>query len=231
MRVLPRGIALACLLLGPAMADAQAGPTGPMEGCNALQPVTAAAGSGEQTIESVVQSLRGASYPELQRVDLRVKTFHSKSDFLRTRFSLPRFFLPLRMRYFVQVNPEMFQQQAPADGVCSIVAHELAHVVALSHGNRIRRLRLVKLISRGYTARFERGTDLAAIHRGYAEGLKSYRSWLYVHIPPDKVAEKRRNYFSPQEIERIEQRLLAKPELFELWSKRVPMNLQEIEAK
>jgi hypothetical protein len=230
MKMPAHAITFACLLLGPTVAYAGADPAGAMQGCNAAQQVTSAEGSGVRTIESVVQSLRSASYPELQRVDLRVKTFHSRSDYLRTRFSLSRFFLPVRMRYFVQVNPELFQQQVPSDGVCSILAHELVHVVALRHGNRVRRFGLVKLLSKGHTARFERGTDLEAIRRGYAEGLKSYRSWLYGHIPAGKVEEKRRNYFSPAEIDGVEERLRAQPDLYDYWRKQVPMNLGEIQA-
>ena len=100
---------------------------------------------------------------------------------------------------------------------------------SLSHGNRIRRLGLARLISKGSTAKFERRTDLDAIHRGYGDGLKSYRNWVYAHIPPDKLQQKHRNYFSPEEIENIQIRLHEHPELFAYWNKHVPLNLQEIQ--
>lgn len=182
----------------------------------------------QPALEKVVRDLRDHSFPELTHVDLRMRTFHSQADYFRTRFSLARFFSPLRMRYFVEVNPALFSQQAPSDGVCSVLAHELAHVVTLNHGNRIRRLGLMRLLSKSYTAQFERTTDFEAIHRGYGDGLKSYRTWVYAHIPPNKLQEKRRNYFSPEEIEKIQERLREHPELFFLWSKHAPGNLQEI---
>jgi hypothetical protein len=133
------------------------------------------------------------------------------------------------MRYFIDVNPSLFHGQAPAEGICAVLAHELAHVVSLSQGNRIRRFGLVRLLSHGYTAKFERGTDLEAIHRGYGDGLKSYRTWVYTHIPPEKLAEKRRNYFSPEEIAAIQVELQAQPELLVQWRRQVPENLAAIE--
>jgi hypothetical protein len=133
------------------------------------------------------------------------------------------------MRYFVDVNPALFQEQAPSDGVCAILAHELLHVVSLSRGNRIRRFGLVRLLSKRQTAKFERRADLEAIHRGYGDGLKKYRTWVYLHIPPAKIQEKRRNYFSPDEIAAIENKLLEQPDLFTYWKEHVPINLQAIQ--
>jgi hypothetical protein len=184
---------------------------------------------GIRATGTVLQSILDTSYPELTHVDLRVRSFRSQSDYFRTRFSLSRFLLPMRMRYFVDVNPALFQEQAPSEGVCAILAHELVHVVSLSRGNRIRRLGLVRLLSKGQTTKFERRADLEAIHRGYGDGLKSYREWVYVHIPPSKLQEKRRNYFSPEEIAAIEKKLLEQPDLFAYWSEHVPMNLRAIE--
>jgi hypothetical protein len=185
--------------------------------------------AGIRAVGAVIQELRGTSYPELVQVDLRVRSFRSQSDFFRTRFSLSRFLLPMRMRYFVDVNPALFQEQAPSDGVCAILAHELVHVVSLSRGNRIRRFGLVRLLSKRQTAKFERRADLEAIHRGYGDGLKKYRTWVYLHIPPAKIQEKRRNYFSPDEIAAIENKLLEQPDLFTYWKEHVPINLEAIQ--
>ena len=103
------------------------------------------------------------------------------------------------------------------------------HVLSLSHGNRIRRLGLVRLLSKAYISKFERRTDLEAIHRGYGDGLKSYRVWVYAHVPPNKLGEKRRNYFSPEEITAIQKGVQKHPDLFAYWSRHVPANLQGIQ--
>jgi hypothetical protein len=178
---------------------------------------------------TVIQEVRRTSFPDLVHIDLRVRSFRSQSDYFRTRFSLPRFLLLVRMRYFVDVNPGLFQEQAPSDEVCAILAHELVHVVSLSRGNRIRRFGLVRLLSEWQTAKFERRTDLEAIRRGYGDGLRSYRIWVYTHTPPHKLPEKRRNYFSPEEIGAIRVLLEKRPELFGYWNAHIPMSLQEIQ--
>ena len=181
------------------------------------------------TASAVIMDVRGASFSELAHIELRVRTFRSQSDYLRTRFSFSRFLLFMPMQYFVDVNPALFQEQAPSDGVCAILAHELVHIVSLSRGNRIRRFGLVRLLSKRQTAKFERRTDLEAIHRGYGDGLRSYRKWVYAHISPNKLQEKRRNYFSPEEIGAIQILLQERPELFGYWNGHVPMSLQEIQ--
>jgi hypothetical protein len=194
-----------------------------------IDPMPANGGIGLGVIDNLIHSLRNESFPQLANVDLGVRSFRSKSDYFRTRFRLSRFALFMRMRYYIEVNPALFQEQPPSDGVCAILAHELSHVVSLSRGNRLRRFSLVRLLSRRYTAKFERGTDLEAIHRGYGNGLKSYRVWVYAHVPPDKLEAKLRNYFSPDEIAAIQMKLQGHPELFSYWTKHVPENLEQIE--
>ena len=85
------------------------------------------------------------------------------------------------------------------------------------------------MLSKLQTAKFERRTDLDAIHRGYGDGLKSYREWVYAHIPSNKLPEKRRNYFSPEEIGAIQILLEKRPELIGYWTAHVPMSLLEIQ--
>ncbi len=224
-------IVLAGVFFATLFAQCQSRPASQVATC---LPTYRAVFTGRQANDAIgaaglmIREVKANSFPELMHVDLRVRAFHSQSDYFRTRFSLSRFLLLMRMRYFVDVNPALFQQQVPSDGVCAILAHELVHVVSLSRENRIRRLGLVGLLSKRRTMKFERGADLGAIHRGYADGLKSYRGWVYAHIPPRKLQEKLRNYFSPAEIAEIQKKLNDHPDLFAYWSKHVPMNLQEI---
>jgi hypothetical protein len=174
--------------------------------------------------------VRQASFPELSADSFQLREFRSSSDYFRTRFSLWRFFLPVPMRYTVQVNPRLFAEQAPVAGVCSILAHELAHVVALRHGNRIRRLGLVRLLGGKFSTRFERRTDIEAIQRGYAAGLKDYRRWVYAHIPARDLETKHRRYFTPEEIDAIERRLREESAALAYFRRHVPLNLAEIQA-
>jgi hypothetical protein len=181
-------------------------------------------------IRSVLGEIQTLAYPELARKEVRPRTFHSRSDYFKTGFNLWRFLLFQRMRYYVEVNPELFARNPPADGVCAILGHEMAHVADLSHGNRIRLFRLVRLLSSRYTVRFERRADLEAIRRGFGAGLIDYRSWVYNNIPPSKIEQKKRNYFSPQEITAILDLTRANPQLFDYWKRKVPLNESEIVA-
>jgi hypothetical protein len=236
-------IALAGIFLATLASQCQSEPATLIPGCPNPDQHPALAGhspvgdsnsESEQTdvaigaASAMILEVRGA-FPELSHIDLRVRTFRSHSDYLRTRFSVSHFLLFMPMQYFVEVNPALFQDQAPSDGVCAILAHELGHIVSRSRGNRIRRFSLVRLLSKLQTAKFERRTDLEAIHRGYGDGLKSYREWVYSHIPSNKLPEKRRNYLSPEEIGAIQILLEKRPELFGYWNAHVPMSLKEIQ--
>lgn len=171
----------------------------PAAGATFCEAVTAMSG-----MPDLVHRIQTASFPELSGRDVDVRPFHSASDYLRTRFSIPRFLLLLPMRYFVEVNPTAFVRNVPSGGLCAIVAHELVHITQMNRGNRIRILGFVRMLSRKYTAKLERATDREAIRRGYAPGLIAYRRWLYDNIPPSRVAAKRRDYLTPEEMEALQ---------------------------
>jgi len=177
----------------------------------------------------LIDKVIASSLPELEGSDIRVKMFRSRSDYFKARFGYPQYFFT-RMRYLVFVNPRVFEMQAPEEGVRAITAHELAHLVYFKRRNRARLAGLVRLASKRFTARFERWADLKAISLGYGEGLKEYRQWLYRNVPASKLAEKQRNYFSPDEIDALLSKARARPELFEYWLKNVPLNINQILA-
>jgi hypothetical protein len=60
--------------------------------------------------------------------------------------------------------------------------------------------------------------------------LIAYRTWLYDHIPLNKLAEKRRDYFSPEEIDAIVTAAAQNPDLFDYWLHHVPMDLADIQS-
>lgn len=178
----------------------------------------------------LIREIQAASYPELKDARIEVKTFRSDSDYFQSRFSFGRFFTGRRMRYTVYVNPQVYAKNCPETALRAIVAHELAHIRYYRQRNRFELVGLAQLAGKGFTARFERGADLEALARGYGEGLKQYRQWLYQNIPARKTAEKRRNYFSPEEIDALTTALQTQPSLLEYWRKHPPRNLAEIGA-
>jgi hypothetical protein len=173
-------------------------------------------------VRLIADEVIAASYPELRDTDIRIKLFRSESDYFRASFSFRRFFFHQKMRYYVLANPKLVERQAPENGVRAIIAHELGHILYFKRGNRVRLFGLVRLLSRDFTVHFEKWADLQAISRGYGAGLKEYREWLYLHIPAKKMAEKKRNYYSPEEIDRLASILQKHPEKLAGWLKDVP---------
>ncbi len=176
----------------------------------------------------IVGEIIEKSYPELKPAKIEIKLFQSDSNYFKSQFSIARFLTFQKISYVIFVNPEIFRRNAPENGIRAILAHELAHVLYYQRKNRFQLFGLAGLTSKNFTAKFERRADLEAIARGYGEGLKSYREWLYQNIPLKRVKAKQRDYFSPEEIDLMLGILQKKPEMIEVWRKRVPRSLKEI---
>jgi hypothetical protein len=168
------------------------------------------------------------SFPELKQAQIEIKPFQSESNYFKSQFSVSRFLTFQKLRYVIFVNSEVFLRNAPENGIRAILAHELAHILYYKRKNRFQLTGLAGLTDKSFTAKFERKADLEAIARGYGEGLKSYRKWLYENISLKSVGSKKRDYFSPDEIDLMLKILRQKPEMIEVWRKRVPRNLREI---
>jgi hypothetical protein len=194
--------------------------------------LVASAGAANGAVPASLQAnfnlVRQSTFPELANKVVRSRTFSSSSDYFRTRFSISRFLFLQRMHYFVDMNPRIAASGPSEESVCAILAHELVHIVGMSSGNRIHLLGLARLASGSYTARFERAADLEAIRRGYGPGLITYREWVYKNIPASALRQKKRNYFSPEEITEILRLSQADSSLFAYWKAHVPLSLREI---
>jgi len=178
----------------------------------------------------IVDEIIKTSFPELNDASIKIKTFKSQADYFRARFTFTRFLTFRKIHYLIFVNPQVFEKNAPMNGIRAIIAHELSHIAYYRRHNRFELLGLISLQSKTFTARFERGADLQAIKRGYGAGLQEYREWLYQNIPPKSLIAKKRDYFSPEEIELITDSIREKPSLIDYWIKNVPRNLNEIQS-
>ncbi len=181
--------------------------------------------------QTIITEIVEKSYPELKKAKINVRIFESNANYFQSQFSLTRFLTCQKLRYNLYVNPEVFNKNAPEEAIRAIIAHELAHVLYYSERNRFELIGLISLIDKSFTARFERRADLETIARGYGEGLIKYRRWLYQNIPVKNVDEKKRDYFSPEEIEKMLEILKKKPQMIDVWRKKVPRNLGEISDK
>lgn len=140
---------------------------------------------------------------ELRDVEIALAPLPSETDFFHAGVDLTTVDLPgLERRYVIQANSEIFSGDEPPIGATTaILAHELQHVldyIAMA-GDELVDFTLA--YSEGDIARYERETDEAVLARGCATGLKAYREWLYEQLDAEDAAAKRRDYYTPDEID------------------------------
>jgi hypothetical protein len=170
----------------------------------ACTPVARGQSAAPEWAERLVRNIQAASFPELTKKDIRIEQFTSDSDYFQARFSFSRFILGRPMRYVIRVNSGTTLLTAPEEARRAIVAHELSHLTYYAKGNRLHLLGLLRFAGKGFRERFEKRADVEALRRGYAQGLKQYRIWLYEHVPQSALMEKKRDYLSPDEIDALD---------------------------
>jgi hypothetical protein len=189
------------------------------------------ADSALRAVAPVVDSVRAASFPQLKDVEITLHSMRSDYIYFESRFTFSSFFFTRRLRYIILFNPEAFARKVPSEGLRAIVAHELAHVDYYNRQSRMGLFSLIQLLWAPWAARFERGADLEAIALGYGPGLESYRMWLYQNVPAGRVNEKKRDYFSPEEIEAILRATARNPQMMAVFTACIPRGRAEIERE
>jgi hypothetical protein len=183
-----------------------------------------------RSITQLMNSVRDASFPELKGVDIAIRDLTSDYVFLEARFTMTSYFSRGRLGYMLYYNEEAVRRGVPPEGLRAIVAHELAHIDFFQNQSRMGLAGLIRLLSPSFNMRFERKADLRAIALGYGVGLQAYRAWLYRNVPPARMDEKKRDYFSPDEIAEILRLEKATPRFMGDLERCVPRNYAEIEA-
>lgn len=199
--------------------------TGSLYGQSHPAPSVAAPAS---VVSNAVRTVAAKAYPEIKLSKLSFRSFSSRTNFFKSRFSICRFLTFRPMRHVVYFNPAAFENGLTEEAMDGIIAHELAHVLYYTEKNRLQLLGMVRLLSSDENAEFERRADIEAISRGYGKGLAEYRRWLFQHIPGSALKGKTRNYFAPDEILMISEALKRDPGLAEKLRRRVPRNKEEL---
>lgn len=163
-----------------------------------------------QRVAHIFDDVLEREFPELAGFDVTFRVGHAKGAILRTSFSTTSIFRRAeRRRYFVVVSDRFLDAHPDDEAMRSLLVHELAHVVDYT---RMSRSRLVGFLTnyvvspKGFVPRYERDSDLRALERGHAhgfdvaDGMRTYREWLYQNLEPKLVAVKKRNYLTPEEI-------------------------------
>jgi len=189
-----------------------------------------------EQIGAWVRSLVQEAYPELNAESLTISTFSEPDSYFQSNFE-PLSLLNAHPVYKIQYNPLIWQKQCPPEAIKGILAHELAHTLDY-HQGKIPGLFLLLNQIRLYPGlrRYERRTDLQAIYRGYGQGLKRYRDWIYAQLSLEERIRKQEIYFTPTEITLIEnafklaEKSNQREALFQYWYAQTPLNQSEIQA-
>ncbi|MCA9583957.1 MAG: hypothetical protein KC657_01220 [Myxococcales bacterium] len=156
-------------------------------------------------MQTLVDEVRKREYAELASYKIVLDPLESESDFFTADVDTSTIGKPAAERtYRVRYNPKLFGDPPSNRAVFAILVHELKHV--LDYTKKSTEAELVDFgvkyaLDQPFRTAYERATDEHALSRGYGEGLKDYRYWLYDRITPDKVEEKRRDYYTPEEID------------------------------
>ena len=143
-----------------------------------------------------------ALVPELDSVSITLDSIESESTFLAANVDLATAGNPPFERdYRIQINPLLLSDPPSTDGVVAILVHELKHILDYTTMEQNEFLEFALWYAQGDVAIYERETDLFSMERGCAEGLITFREWLYSRISPEALEEKKQNYYTPEEIQ------------------------------
>ncbi len=157
-----------------------------------------------QRLASVLEKVLRDSFPELDQdsCEIRLGTFNNPEYFFDTsHLSHGKIFLN-RCVYRLGFNQAIFVNQIPDEALAAILAHELCHLVDYQKmtSPKILALGIRMLADEKFRAKYERQTDLCAIHRGYGIGLIEHKKWFYPLLSGDALLRKKKLYLRPEEI-------------------------------
>lgn len=152
-------------------------------------------------LQASLDAVRGGLFPELEGIAIVLDPISSTTSFFAANVQLDTFGeAPADRIYTVQYAEELFALAPPAAGVVSILAHELVHVRDYTAMDSETLGLFAIEYATGDVSTYERATDEATLAKGCGTGLIAYREWLYGVVDAETEAEKRRDYYTPEEI-------------------------------
>lgn len=156
-------------------------------------------------VGGIVEELIASDFPELEGIRLAYKPILSPDVFLATDVEAGTIFEePLDRDYVLYINAYLVDHHPGSRALRGIMAHELVHFSDYLSMNAwdLIVLYFQSNYNDDFNVGFERDTDVEAMRRGYAAGIRAYRVWIYEQLDdPAQLAKKKRRYFSPAEID------------------------------
>jgi len=131
----------------------------------------------------------------------RRSPYTSPSSFFSANFELSTLGEePLDRDYIVHYSTLQFDQPPPANAVLAILAHELKHVRDYTEMDAAEVTEFGLWYVTSDVSAYERETDEHSLQLGCGEGLIEFREWLYEVVTDEVEAQKRVDYYTPEEI-------------------------------
>jgi hypothetical protein len=157
----------------------------------------------EADLVDILMKIREAFYPDLAEASVTL-TAQESADYSFFTSSVDIATLdeaPLDREYLLLYDPSLLEDPPPYDGAGAVLVHEMKHMEDYAGMTRDELVEFALWYAQGDVSEYERATDERALEDGCGEGLIAYREWLYAHIPAEAEAQKRENYYTPEEIE------------------------------
>lgn len=164
---------------------------------------TGAGPTDEAELQQTLDAVRETLADDLVDNDITLNAIDSDSDYFTASVRAESLDAPPEERaYLLNHSVQLFADPPPAHAVAAIVVHELAHIrdyTGMDEGAFVD-----FVLWYGTTddvSAYERETDEVALRAGCGAGLSAYREWLYDHVDAQTEAQKRLDYYTPEEIE------------------------------
>ena len=152
-------------------------------------------------VQEALDRVRADVYPELVDLSVALTEAEHEQDYFWAQPAFNTVSDPPRERdYRVYVNTLMYPSPPPWSAVFAILVHELKHIADYTEMDTGEVVEFGAWYAEGDIADYERATDLYALEQGCATGLSAYRTWLYAHVDEETEQQKRRDYYTPEEI-------------------------------
>ncbi|GDX78703.1 hypothetical protein LBMAG42_05140 [Deltaproteobacteria bacterium] len=177
----------------------------PLCGCPMLN-LPAAAITTEAGLAALLHEVQIALYPEQDRASIAVAA-HDDLQFFRAWTELDTVGNePYARSYTIEYDPVVLSDPPSPEALAAVLAHELGHIDDYLQMDSAALLDFAVWYgtedptTSASLAEYERATDEKALARGCAEGLSAMRTWIYAHVDADRLAEKQKDYYTPDEI-------------------------------
>lgn len=159
--------------------------------------------TSKDALTTLLAAVRDEFYPELDGVSITLGTLESDADMFNSNLDYATIGNPPMERdYIIKANPILLDDPPSLASTGAILAHELKHTVDYTgmEAQELAEFGAWYSTTDDFSA-YERETDEHVLELGCGEYLSGYRTWLYAHVSEEVAAQKRHDYYTPEEID------------------------------